>query len=325
MDIENTVINKLKNKIKCNDKIKIFKINSDDNNLISMEDSLKLNQVLLWGLNQVDSIILKKYEDEFIKSFKIHKKNYYSDNKELNHSEYDPKYNYYYNNLDFLNIEYERIENKLLNDKITDLEYEKLLDLQDKLTELIENLNSENSENSENSNHKIVKKINDKKMEIYNDSQIDSKIEKMISQKRGRKNKLKPYYWIGNIPDGYREASEEEAILNKKVSWFGKKKVSRELYNIYNITGALFIDNLKEKDINTKIIALKGKARFYKKEYEYNKITLTSRKLNEFDSNKLKEKIDDIKNSYLKTINILNLFVKKLENNKKIIKTITPI
>lgn len=335
MNNKNKDLNELKKKyiIKSDKKVKILKINNDDNKSISMEESLKLNQVLLWGLNQVDSIILNKYKDKILKPIKIYKKDTL-DTIELNHIEYNPKYNYSYNNLEFLNKEYERIENKLLNEKLIDIEYEKLLDLQEKIYESIENIefnnpqNSQNSQDSENSsniqikNNIIKKKINDKNIEIYNEIEFNSDSESIkIHQKKTKKPKLKPYFWIGCIPDGYKEATQEEAILNKKVFWFGKNKVSRELYNLYDITGTICIDNLNIKDINTKIIALKGKSRYYKKEYEYNTITLNSGKLSENDIIKLKKKMEEINNCYSKTIDVLNFYVKNLENKKNINKS----
>ena len=200
-------------------------------------------------------------------------------------------------------------------DNIIDIneEYEKIMHLQDKLIEIIENLQSQSEINNlENTNNNLVF---DSESESNSDSDSDSNLNK---KKVSRKKKLKPYFLIGKIPDGYREATQEEAIIKKKVNLFGKYKVSRELYNIHNVTGTLCINGLTEKDIKLKIIALKGKLRYYKKEYEYEQISLSSNKISEIHKENIKKKIEELQNNYKKTIDVINFYVQSLNNLDKI-------
>ena len=46
-----------------NTKPKIISIKKDTFDKMSMEESLQNNKVLLWGINTIDSILLKKYEN----------------------------------------------------------------------------------------------------------------------------------------------------------------------------------------------------------------------------------------------------------------------
>ena len=106
--------------------------------------------------------------------------------------------------------------------------------------------------------------------------------------------------------------------MNKKVSLFGKNKVCRELYNLHDITGTMFIKNLKPKELNLKISALKWKLRFYKKEHEFHKISLGSGKLSLEQSKEVEKKIEELCECYKKTFDILNLYVESLEKNKNL-------
>lgn len=320
---------------------KIIKIKPDqelENNKLenkSMENALKSNLVLLYGINKIDSILIEKYEKNYVKPEKNKVNSTQDDNlkskdEKINRDkfkEFNPEYDYFIEDLKFLNNEYDNIEKKLDQINTINKEYEDLLDLQDQLTEIIDKLEKEaknsntfkeidffDKNNLEESDENILieEDLLSKKSDIELESKSDEK-NKTKNQKKKNYKKLKPYYWIGNIPDGYREATEEEAILNKKVSWFGKKKISRELFNTYNITGTICIENLNEKEIRFKIIALKGKLRFYKKNYDYNKVTLNTGKLTIGLEEETKEKIRESANCCKKTIDVINFYVKALD------------
>lgn len=55
-------------------------------------------------------------------------------------------------------------------------------------------------------------------------------------------DKLKPWYYIGDIPKGYREATEDEAIFNKKISQFGKYTVDKNKYLLFQEHNILLTD-----------------------------------------------------------------------------------
>lgn len=303
-----------KKNIKITSNKSIIKIKSNEEENLSMEDSFKLNKVLLWGLNKVDSIILEINEKQNLKKSIISTKSIKS-NKILtktNDTEYDPSHIYNTCDIDFLNKEYQKIEIKI--SKMTDYgdEFDKIIDIQDKLSDLINNLEFKLNDNLDDSYNSGIEDLDNldnlDKLEFKN---TDNK----KNNNRGRKIKLKPYYNIGEIPDGFREATQEEAILNKKVSFFGKKKVSRELYNIFNVTGTLFLTNLNLKEINIKIISLKGKLKYYKKQYEYYKISLESDDISQENFEKYTRKLDDINTYYKKTHDVLNLYLQHYANN----------
>ena len=75
----------------------------------------------------------------------------------------------------------------------------------------------------------------------------------------------KPYYNIGDIPNGYREATEEEALMNDKVSNWGKYQVSEKNIKEFKNVGFLFNKNLSEDEskhlISRMITRMKGSIR----------------------------------------------------------------
>lgn len=309
----------------------------------SMDEAIKANEVLLWGTNKIDSILLTPYEKNYTKSKTKSDKSEITDSTETTTNsdeqeeliktwdqEYIPSHKYNISDLDWLNKEYDRIENKI--SQLTEIteEYNNLLDLQDSLTELINEL-----EYKAKTNNDIVGKVfietnddveknknkdeNDDKDETLMEVEIKSKRTKSTKSTKTKKiTKLKPYYWIGEIPEGYREATEEEAIVNKKVSLFGKKRINRELHSLFEITGTIYIDTEELPIINQQIMALKGKLHYYKKELEHKKITLDSDTISQEMENEIKNKMSDIKNCYKKTVDIYNLYVKKYKNLKEV-------
>lgn len=334
-DLENQKITKIKKNINIfkKDKIIKIKITSKEPKKKSMEEALKSNEVLLWGLNCIDSILLNKYQN--IKKKESEKKTENNNLNKVKHiektqdTEYNPSNTYNICDLEFLNLEYDRIENKICQmDDLTD-EYDNLLDLQDSLTEVINELVEQSKENTEqdliqnqiielvnnDDNSKNTKKANNNTNsddEILMEVVIDKK--KATSKKRKpiiKTKKLKPYYWIGEIPEGYREATEIEAIVNKKVSFYGKKRVNRELNSLFQITGSLYIEITDKVELNKQIMALKGKLKYYKKEIEYHKISLDSDANTEESIKIIQEKITEAKKYYKRTSDIYNLYVNK--------------
>lgn len=303
--IENNVITKeikVKKNIEIikNPKPKKLKIKSNTIDKKSMEDSIKDDEVNLWGLNQIDSLLLEPYEKKYTKD-KLSKINntITNINTKTTDKKYNPNSKYLLCDLDFLKKEKERIENDINQMKVYDNEYEKLLDLEEKIGDTIDDLELEDKKSKES-----------EKLQTELMSENENNKEKKI-----RKTIPKPYFWIGKIPEGYREATQEEAITNKKVSLFGKYKVSIEKYNIFDITGSLRDNNLGKKELELKIFALKGKLRFYKKEYEYNKISLNTGKLSSELQILTKEKLENATECYKKTVDVLNFYLECYKNS----------
>ena len=301
----------------------------------SMDNAIIGNEVLLWGLNRIDSILLSPYEKNYQKyktksvdsintdEFKTQKNNIDLKIDNLSNKTTDKEYisthKYDLCDLDFLNMEYDRIENKISQmTELTD-EYNNLLDLQDSLTDLINELEYEAKNNKSNANDSNANDSNTNDSNTNENCEIKIEVEiKIKSTKPIKPKKLKPYYWIGLIPDGYREATEEEAIVNKKVSLFGKKRVQRELYSLYDITGTIYMDCEDPIKLNQQIMSLKGKLKYYKRELQYNNVTLDSDTISPETEIKIKNKIAEINNCHKKTLDILNLHIVKYNKVKYI-------
>lgn len=74
-----------------------------------------------------------------------------------------------------------------------------------------------------------------------------------------KSKKGKPYYYIGEIPKGYREATEQEAIKNKKVSEYGKYVVNHDMLKYFDEYGILLDPNATDLEIKIMLLVLKKK------------------------------------------------------------------
>lgn len=70
------------------------------------------------------------------------------------------------------------------------------------------------------------------------------KEEKVKPVKKG-----KPWFYIGDIPRGYREATEDEAIIKKKISEYGKRLVDKDKWELYNEYDILLTTDKNDRDI----------------------------------------------------------------------------
>ena len=164
----------------------MIKINTEIHKLKSMNDALKYNEVLLWGLNQVDSLILASYELNYFKpniikkinlneqiTISINNKIIYEKTSDI---EYNPSNIYNHCDLQFLINEYDRIDNDLSLMKELNDEFNNLLDVQDKLGDLIDELeNNQESTNIEESNDNLI---------ILDNLDVDMEIEKKKNKKK---------------------------------------------------------------------------------------------------------------------------------------------
>ena len=277
------------------------------------EQAIESKQVLLWGLNKVNTKLMKKAEAEFKPTKRAYTKKEGVIEK-VKVQVYDPSNEYYTDDdIPFLNKEYKRISDIVDNPK-TDDEYEEAVELQDKLYDLIDQLESvsdfrkktEGSGFNENvlkhlvshivdKNEPIdkrdfkqakqaidtIKKIKDSSFDKSNERPIKggaivkgspealARAEKMRLGKEAKRiaegkpppkgkyvkkvKDLKPYYNIGDIPTGFREAKEEEAIENNKLSHWGKYQVNPETMKTFKNVGFFFNKDLTEKDAMTLI------------------------------------------------------------------------
>lgn len=313
------------------------------------KEALQENKVLLWGLHKIKSSLLEPYEKEYKppKSFKISKISKTSKTKPENLKRiFNSDDEYTYEDLDFLNSEYERITNILENDNtLPKAEYSDYEDKQEQLVELIEGLEALKEMSKKLSGGRIfesngIKQSNQDEIESDIDGSEDYEdiegngIKRMVRgkaikeqkpkqptkarvvkgseealeigrrlaeakrvkklalapkeepikkepiKKKVKKDPRHPYYYIGEIPAGYREATEEEAILNNQVSYWGKYKVEYLKYHTYNILGVMYVENLDPITVLPRIMGMKRRIQKLLKDEEIykNKIESTKHK-----------------------------------------------
>ena len=241
-----------------------------------IKQALQDNRVLLWGENAVPSLLLAEYDKgnknpnarKITKTLEIINKKIKKEKPII--KTFLLKETYSISDLPWLNDELKRIE------KTTDY------DMYDALYEVIDGLEVMNELNNNlEKNREIDSKINIKlekncinqtsKLEIESNKNCsEQKILKTIKKnRRERKNKSdidkkkkltgKPWYYIGEISNGYRPATQYEAIKAKKVSYYGKYVVNIKFWTIYRDYNILLDPN---KNLNETIgcfIGLKHK------------------------------------------------------------------
>ena len=100
--------------------------------------------------------------------------------------------------------------------------------------------------------------------------------------------KAKPWYYIGDIPKGYREATEDEAIINNKVSEYGKYVVDEDKWILYRDYDILLSDKKTDNEMTWYMNSLKKRILSSLQEIE-----ILESKL---ENDKYKDKWTEIKN-----------------------------
>ena len=95
--------------------------------------------------------------------------------------------------------------------------------------------------------------------EEYKKKKEAEEAEKKAKEEEAYK-KLKPWFYIGDIPKGYREATQEEAIQFRKVSEYGKYKVDSTMYEIFENYNILLSYNLTKFQVNLYLNLARKKA-----------------------------------------------------------------
>ena len=125
-----------------------------------------------------------------------------------------------------------------------------------------------------------------------------------------RETKLKPWFYIGLIPKGYREANEDEAIRAGKISDQGKYKIlDRERYDFFVNYNIEIYENMPKHKI---LIAMN------KIPKEINILSIKIEKLeNKLDSDKYS---DLCKDSFIDELKMCKLKYNSLIRGEKIIR-----
>ena len=99
-----------------------------------------------------------------------------------------------------------------------------------------------------------------KKMEALKQAKEEEDAKKKETMKPEENiTKGKPYYYIGDIPKGFRMATMQEAIRNDKVSEYGKFQVDTNMYNYYRDYGILLNPDATDNEIRINLMVLKKK------------------------------------------------------------------
>ena len=126
------------------------------------------------------------------------------------------------------------------------------------------------------------KNIKTTKARVDKGSEQAKEIGKRLSEARKLKKEVKEeieiqpkeikdkkiYYYIGNVPKGYREATEDEAIEKKKVSKYGKYLVDNTKYTFFNNFNILLSYDLPIDKIKVYLNVLKKKILYSLEEIE---------------------------------------------------------
>jgi hypothetical protein len=159
-----------------------------------------------------------------------------------------------------------------------------------------------------------------KSIDITTDADIKKYNDKILTtERKQRKLKpevdkkpiiLKPYYDVGEIPEGYREATEFEALKSGKYGDFGKYKLNEDKFKDYKDLGFLFDSDISDNELDFKIRGITYKLKYFKKEY----IRLLNlhgfNKLPKSRQAEITEKAEDIKDKYDRLGVIYNKYFK---------------
>jgi hypothetical protein len=112
--------------------------------------------------------------------------------------------------------------------------------------------------------------------------------------KEETKSNKKPWYYIGDIPKGYREAIEDEAIKNNKVSHYGKYTVDSEKYRLFNEYNILLTEDIDDRSLGFSLSGLKRRIIKSLQEIEILSSKLDNDKYKD-SKNKIQNKLEDEK------------------------------
>jgi uncharacterized membrane-anchored protein YhcB (DUF1043 family) len=88
-------------------------------------------------------------------------------------------------------------------------------------------------------------------------------------RKEKKPDELKPYYKVGPIPSGFREARQDEALKAGKYGEYGKYKIDPQDYKDWQVARAVYEPNLQQRELMIFISALKIRLKNLKKKYNY--------------------------------------------------------
>ena len=153
------------------------------------------------------------------------------------------------------------------------------------------------------------KAFNDKLLKVARKERTDKTVKR-------KEPVLKPYFYVGPIPDGYREATETEAITKGKYGDYGKYKIDAAKLNDFKTIGMFFDDKIEDRDLYVKIVALKGKLKRLRGEYNHKLGLHGFKKLPEKRQDELRGEANEIKKVFDKGVYMYNKLLKLAHERK---------
>jgi len=140
-------------------------------------------------------------------------------------------------------------------------------------------------------------------------------VKEMADKKREEKQKLrtekaKPWYYVGIMPKGYREATEDEAIRNNKVGAYGKHEVDALKYEFFEKYNILLSHDLDETQIRMALLGIPKKIIRSYQEIEIYESKLENNKYSEAEHHKYDNKLAEERHTLKNLIKAYNWIYK---------------
>jgi hypothetical protein len=278
-----------------------------------------IKDVMLWGLKKASKQQINKFLN--VEEEPEEKKEEPKEDKKQTpkKTEFIEGEDYNIEDIEMLEAEDDKLEELIekLYDEGKDDEAEELEDKQDKIRKLLEGLYAYKkiSGGKMTSRARVVKGSEEAKAVGQRLAEArrakkalkDAEKPKVVEEPKKKKIKGKPYYFIGEIPKGFREATEEEAIRNGKVGELGLYEVDKiryDMYKDYKILLSIYDDDgsLKTiKDIQIVLSGLKSRLMRILKKLETERLHKDAGKDNDFEElNEERKKVQAGWNWYYK-------------------------
>lgn len=310
----------------------------------------KVNKLMLWGFKSYKE--LDEYKNEAKKEVKKEPKKEVKNEakkevkKDVKREPFNLEENYGVEDLEFLNKEYDRIENILgkLDDMDKIEEYE---ELQDKLYQLIEGLEmmkkmqggavktagkTVKSTAKPITKEEVKKEVKTSKKPAKGSEEAkelgrrlaEARKKKreergvvVIDEKKDYKKDLTPYYKFGEIPQGYRPATMEEAIRNNEIGEYGRFVVDDNVYYYYKKHTIMLNDNISDIMLNITLNGLKRRIMTLLNEIEIYKSRVDNDKYKDSIEENI-EKLNEYKLSKKEVQGAYNYFLKEYAKRQNI-------
>lgn len=282
------------------------------------------NEVLLWGESKASKKLLDQYDMGNKNPRSANRKVKEDAPKKIKKRVFNENEVYTKKDKDFLKSELKRIEKE--QGTANEDEVDDLMDLQDKIEEIIDNLadDIEGTGYPKGSPEALawaqrMKQAREAK-KAANPKPPPKVVKTSKAKKDNKKDKTelttkpkgKPWFYIGDIPKGYREATQDEAIEKKMVSTYGKYLIDEDRWILYRDYNILLTYNKKPQAIIWTMNGLERRIMKALKEIEIIKGRIdTGKYTKEIGDNKLvsemflKKKLASGYNWYLKLISRL--------------------